>query len=355
MLPEALSDLFKFDIRTLQVAGRESKTREFKEALNPDDLVLYTKVLASFANAEGGTLIFGVSNAPRFIVGIDPASIVDEARLVDRLREDFEPEVSIHTKEYDVKGKKIFAIFAPKARNRPIICRKTRTRKVIDKKGKGQEIPILVGGTIYFRYAGQTKHIEHSELAALLDEREQMRIKVILDTLKAVERVGYDRVGVVDVTKLDKPGTSTSLYISHETAKGLHFIDKGQFVEDQGAPAYVVVGNVQLNRVLHGPLDDADKNFPTEVAEELKPLVRRIFGSACKIAASQVTKLLNYHNLNELPYSYYDTKVKRRYVTREGKKELKSKIELDPIGSIRAFGSRSAIEYFEKSLNAGQR
>ena len=84
------------------------KHREFKRNFNQSDFSDYTKTLASFANAGGGVLIFGVEDKPRRITGID--EIVDEAKWADRLREDFAPEIEIATKVYDVRDLRFFAI-----------------------------------------------------------------------------------------------------------------------------------------------------------------------------------------------------------------------------------------------------
>jgi hypothetical protein len=45
--------------------------------------------------------------------------------------------------------------------------------------------------------------------------------------------------------------------------------------EEQGSPAYVVMGNIDLEKVVHAPLDEADKNLPSEAAKLLLPVVQR--------------------------------------------------------------------------------
>jgi hypothetical protein len=59
--------------------------------------------------------------------------------------------------------------------------------------------------------------------------------------------------------------------MSKETAKSLNFIDKASVVEEKGAPAYAIIGNVEVKDVIHAPLDEADKNLPSEAPQKLVP------------------------------------------------------------------------------------
>jgi hypothetical protein len=250
-LPDDIASILQFDKATLTVVTREGKHREFKRDFAITDLSEYTKTLAAFANADGGVLIFGVGEKPRAILGV--SQLIDEAQWANRLREDFDPEIVVGTKVYEIGAMRLLAIGVDSSPNRPVICRKSRSKQVADKDGKPKDVEVLREGSIYFRYAGQTRAIGYSELAAMLADRERRRIQAIMQTLKVIERVGLENTGVVNL------GEQTSnLYVSRETAKGLAFIDQGKFVERDGAPAYVVVGKVDLNRVVHAPLDEED-------------------------------------------------------------------------------------------------
>jgi hypothetical protein len=253
-VPENPADLFQYDAANLNVTGREGKHREFKRQFVLNDFSDYTKTLAAFANTAGGAIIFGVSDKPRRIVGI--AEVIDEARWADRLREDFSPEIEVATRTYEASGLMMFAIGVDASPHRPIICRKNRSKRAPGKDDQPRDVEVLREGTIYYRYAGQTRAIGFAEFAALLDERERRRMKAFMETLKVVERVGMENAGVVNMTK-----DVSSILVSRETAKGLNLIDRGRFVEDDGSPAYVVLGQVELNKVIHAPLDEVIKIF----------------------------------------------------------------------------------------------
>lgn len=349
-LPDDLTDLIDFDAATLRVRSRESRKLEFKANFQKVQLAAYERTMAAFANAQGGYIIFGVSDKPRLIVGASPADFMDEADITTRLRADFSPELPFESKTYQVGNLTLLAFWVEPAVDRPIICQKTRTKQTRDAQGNNPRDEVAIQeATIYYRYSAQTTPIAYTELRALLDEREERRLKIIMETLKAVERVGYEKVGVVDATSFGDPAKATNLYVSKETAKSLNFIDHGRFTEtaDEGSPAYLVVGRVSLAEVVHAPMEQADKNLPGEVAIKLQPLVEELFGNDVSLPASGIKKLLECFALMEMPYHEWDTKIGRRYVTRAGIDELEAKMRDEPRKALQSFGSKKAIKAYE--------
>lgn len=343
-LPDDFGNLLQFDQVTLNVTAREGKRREFKRDFVANDFSEYTKTLASFSNADGGAIIFGVSEKPRLLVGVN--EIVDEAQWANRLREDFDPEIVVNTKVYTVGALQLLAVGVDASPNRPVICRKSRSKLVTDKAGKVRDVEVLREGSIYFRYAGQTRAIGYTELAAMLADRERKRIQAVMQTLKVMERVGLENTGVVNINK-----QTSNLYVSRETAKGLKLIDKGKFVEKEGSPAYVVLGQVNLNRVVHAPLDEADKNLPTEAAAQLRPLVEEVYGKGSTIWAPQVSILLKKLKINnDNVHCVYEKKFRRKYVTRAGITAVGNFIREKPLEAIRTFGSKAAIQKYEQQM-----
>jgi hypothetical protein len=349
-LPINLTDLIDFSPDTLRVTSREGKCREFKEDFKKVDLVDYAKTMAAMANADGGSIIFGVTERPRRVIGFPANSICDEADIVSHLRDSFHPEITFTTQQYEHNNGIVFVIQVERCANPPVICRKGRSKTIIASDGTRKDKQVTNEGSIYFRYSAQSRHIDYSELNSLLEERERRRMQTILETLKAIEKVGYEKVGVVDTTALARPGGLTTLYISQEAAKSMNFIDRGRFVEspELGAPAYFIAGKVNLNEVIHVPLEEADRNLPSEAARLLLPFIREIYGIHQKIAASQVTTLIRHYRLEDMPYHEYDKKIRRRYITRAGIEKLKENIRANPADALRAFGSRAAILTYEK-------
>ena len=79
------------------LAQHEGKTLEFKACLS--EPLPFLKTLAAFANSAGGTIIFGVEDKTRRVLGVDdPLDL--EARLAnlvsDGIRPKLAPDIEIH-------------------------------------------------------------------------------------------------------------------------------------------------------------------------------------------------------------------------------------------------------------------
>jgi len=333
-LPADFSELVTFDTGSGAVVSREGKRLEFKQDFVAANLSDYTKALAAFANSSGGVIVFGVSNKPRMIVGAK--DMADEADWANRLRDEFDPEIAFAIREYKVGGCKLYAVGVDASQHKPVICRKTRT-KIVEKKGEKKDVPILQEGTIYYRYAGQSRSINFPELHTMLTERDEMNSRKFMQTLQLVQKVGLDNAGVIDVS-VPKP----SILMSPETAKGLNFIKKAELVEEKGAPAYMVVGQVDLQHVVHAPLEEEDKNLPTEAAKMLSPVIKEVYGIP-RISAQQVTLLLRHMKIDgDNTHCVYEKKMGRKYITRAGLKAVESYVRKNSNEALQAFGSKAA-------------
>jgi hypothetical protein len=341
-LPNEFGELIQFDPKVYVVTSREGKHREFKQAFVENDFADYTKTLAAFGNAAGGCIVFGISDKPRKIVGI--GNITDEAQWADRLKDEFDPEIVIASRVYVVDEMRILVIGVDKAEHRPIICKKNRTKRVPDRNGVQKDVEVLREGSIYYRYAAQTRTIRYPELIAILDERERRRIKAFTDTLNVVNKIGVENTGILKMSE-----EKSNIFMTPETAKGLQLIDKGRLVEERGAPAYVVMGNVNLANVIRAPIDDADKNLLTEAAHKLRPAVRATYGPDTTIYASQVTQVLKHLRLHENnDYCIQEKKLRRKYITRAGIEAVLNYIKSNPMEAIKVFGSKKAIARYEQ-------
>ena len=260
-LPANFAVLVTADASTGAVSSREGKKVEFKQAFEPADFSDYTKAPASFANATGGVIVFGVRDAPRRIVG--SAQIADEADWANRLREDFDPELPFSIRQYLVGGGSVYAVGVAPSLHKPVICKKGRSKLVTDKKGVKKDVAVIQEGAIYYRYAGQSRTINFPELHHMLADREALYLRKMMETLQVIQKVGLENAGVIDMSAPTSP-----IFMSKETAKGLSFIEKGHIVQEAGAPAYVIMGNVDLKHVVHAPIDEADKHSPVRGGED---------------------------------------------------------------------------------------
>ena len=177
----------------------------------------------------------------------------------------------------------------------------------------------------------------------MLAEREASYLRKMMETLQVVQKVGLGSAGVVDLS-----APRSSIYMSRETAKGLSFIDKATVVEEKGAPAYAVMGNVEVKDIIQAPLDEADKNLPSEAAQKLLPLVRQTYGRDAGISPSQVTQILKHLKIDgDNIHCVLERKLRRKYVTRMGFSAIEAFIRDEPEKAICVFGSRASIARYD--------
>jgi hypothetical protein len=196
---------------------------------------------------------------------------------------------------------------------------------------------LIQEGAVYYRYAGQSRTIGYPELHNMLADRENQYLRKMMETLQVIQNVGLENAGVVDMS-----APKSRIFMSKETAKGLNVIDKGQIVQEHGAPAYVVMGNIDLQQVVHAPLEEEDKNIPTEAARLLSPVTKEVYGIN-RITPQQVTLVLRHLKIDgDNHHCVVEKKMGRKYITRAGLRAVEDFMRKNPDQAIEVFGSRAA-------------
>ena len=258
-LPKNLNQLFSYDRTDLTTSARESVHREFKQGFIANDFSEYTKTIAAFANTDGGQIIFGVTDSPRRLVGTNRAEFPDEAKWTNRLREDFAPGVNIEIADYRVKDVVVIVIDVLRSPDRPVICRKSRSKKAKDKKGADVDLSVIREGTIYYRYSGQTQAVGYNELSVMLQEREDERMQKFVKAVETIQRVGVDNAGIVDLTATaDKP----NLYLTPEMARSLNFIEFGNIKHKEALRRTSLLARPSFRRLSTAPFTTSTKISP---------------------------------------------------------------------------------------------
>lgn len=255
------------DDKTFRVANRESERREFKNLFDKESLWKYAKTIVSFANRDGGIIFFGIKDKPRELIGI-VGDKPDELVFANFLKEYFEPEISfdLDTKKYC--GKTLLYILVPPSSSKPIICKKKKVQQ-FKEKGK-QDKELLREGAIYYRYSSASEEIKYPELKKILDEGVQKVFHSLVDNITLINKVGYDKVAILDAKELSGNDMTTSVYVTTETAKNINWIRKGRFVEsdDDGNKAFYVTREIEIR---HGvevekPVDPGKTHTLTKTA-----------------------------------------------------------------------------------------
>src|ERR1035441_7266905 len=76
--------------------NRENSQLEFKETFNLGSRAKYGRSLAAFANTRGGYIVFGVTNEPRRLKGVNSVNFdsCDPSKLTEFLNSHFSPELA---------------------------------------------------------------------------------------------------------------------------------------------------------------------------------------------------------------------------------------------------------------------
>jgi hypothetical protein len=116
------------------------------------------------------------------------------------------------------------------------------------------------------------------------------------------------------------------------------------------------MGNVDVKNVVHATLHEADKNLPTEAATAIRPLVHKTYDRQTKIAAGQVSKILNHLGLgDDNIHIVLEPKFRRKFITRAGINAVEKFITENPHEALKAFGSRASLARYENKLASNKR
>jgi hypothetical protein len=240
-----------------RLKSRENSRIEFKEAFNFGSREDYAKTMASFANASGGYLIYGVTNSPRTIVGLKTQNFeeFDPAKLTEYLSSTFSPELEWELHTHDFKGKKLGLLYTWELSEKPVVCCKN------------------VGNTlreadVYYRYRGRSERIKYPELVAILKANRDRERDLWRGYLEKIARVGVSNVGIMDTATGEVSGPGGSFVISETLLPKLNFIKEGTFKEKQGAPKLKVIGNVKpVGTGLITPVEIIIQHEPLDASE----------------------------------------------------------------------------------------
>lgn len=224
------------------VHTRESSTKEFKESFTWGSIGLYARTMAAFANARGGYIIFGITDNPRVLIGLEGKSLkafedLDQAKLTQELNEIFSPEMHWVADSVQIDSRRtVGVIYTFESDEKPVIARKPYQQ---------QNAKILEGDILY-RYNSRTQRIRFPELRRVLDEARTREQSAMMTHIDALVRAGASNAAVLDFSQNVLQGPSGQKVLMDEKLLAeVSFIREGEFDEVVGAPTLKIVGEVQ--------------------------------------------------------------------------------------------------------------
>lgn len=321
---------------SFRLLSRESSILEFKESFNWNSKDRYTKSIISFANNRGGNIIFGVSNSPRFLVGLKNNNFedLDEAKITEYLNSTFSPELNFEKFTFKIKGKNIGIIRVYASVKKPIIC--------IKNDG------VLRESDIYYRYNTRNEKIKYPELISLFDYIREEERKSWMSHFEKISKIGPMNAGILDIYNGRIEGQRGTLVIDEKLIPKIKFIKEGQF-KQQGHSTLKLIGKV-IGAPVVANINKFNNNNIRVTEDPNAPLVRMDEKDILKQFPLTFKFLVK-----ELKKEYKDFKIDRKFTT------LKNNYKKDknfcftrflnpnnPKSSCQTFYSKSMIKEFGK-------
>lgn len=243
-----------------KLVSRESTTLEFKESFSISALAKYAKTMVSFANRDGGYLIFGVKDNPRKVVGLKDNTFeeYDDEKFVEKLNEYFSPEIKYTKTTLKYKELNIGLIYTYKSLHKPVICTKYVNNALRE-------------GAIYYRYRAKSSEIKYADLIYLLDEIRKNEQRLWMQTFAKMAKIGVNNLSLLDLKngKININGNpdKKDIFIDNDLLAKIKFIKEGSFKEKDGAPALKLIG--KINGITGAIVHRAKKEIiPTTITEK---------------------------------------------------------------------------------------
>lgn len=253
---------------------REGQELEFKEQFNLAGLTDYFRDFSAFANNKGGYLIFGVTDTPRKLKGLNENSLqqfekIDPEKITGYLLDIFSGHITWEQITLAIKGKTFGVFRIEQATVKPIIAKKD--------EGKDQ---IIKNGEIYFRYGGRTQKIQFSELENIINKRIEHNNFQWLDLMSKIGKAGPNNAAILDTEKsVIEKNNAKILVVDEELAKKLKFIKEGEFVEKKGATTLKLVGDIvpiDKIEVIKKVRENLIKEYPLAAMELISEVKKRL-------------------------------------------------------------------------------
>jgi hypothetical protein len=288
---------------------RESKDLEFKAQFNFAESSEYYRDFAGFANNSGGYIIFGVSNSPRKINGLNDRALtqfeeIDPATISGNLLDIFSSNIQWEQCTHQIGELQVGIFYIFKSEYKPVISKINY--------GNHQHIN---AGEIYYRYAGRTQKIQFAELNHIIENRIQENTNQLLSLIKKVSVIGPANAAILDTEKgIIQKDENQVLVIDEDLIPKIKFIREGHFVEKEGSTTLKLIGDVQpintveVTKTIQKRLIDQYPYSCAQLCEEIKKLLPEVKQNAIYQA------IKDDGIKNNMQYSAYNFRTKQHEI-----------------------------------------
>jgi hypothetical protein len=214
------------------LSSRESEDLEYKETFGLRSVWNYARTMASFANRQGGWIVFGVKDQPRSVIGVnDLFDTFDPAKFTGGLSPLFSPEIQYTTGSVTFAGKELGYIYTYESSNKPVVAMR--------------DTGDWISGAVFYRYSGQTRLILGPDLREMIQNVLRQQREDWLRHTELIAHVGPGNIGLLNLETGSVDGTTGSFVIDERLLPELQFIKEGTFVDTGGDPAVKIIGEAR--------------------------------------------------------------------------------------------------------------
>jgi hypothetical protein len=287
---QLFEDNLNLQTQQLTTKLEESDQIEFKQSLQTKSDTIdkqYIKPISGLANNKGGVIIFGISPNKELIGIKESQENLDNRYFSTTIRENIDGsiEYAFFTKAY--LGKIIGFLIVQEARSKPVIT-----------KTDSSELKV---GEIYFRYPAQTARISASNLRDIISNEIISKTQELIETLKIISTLGSENIAMINTQtgEIQSNGQSLKLYLNESILSKLNLIKQGQLVSENGAPAYIIKGEINVDANSYN-----EKQIPLNLNDN--EILRTFLSRNCKYPEAYIQFILTSYTLYQ-PIHYFTT------------------------------------------------
>lgn len=213
---------------------------EFKKTLHAGKTGIdkaYLRTVAGFANNIGGVIIFGVEPESQILVGIKSEHENFDNRLVSAVLSQYLDGINsyfLFTEYFTDKLIGFLCVSQPSIK--PVIVKTTYSISS----------ETYNAGDIYFRYPGEVRKILPSDLRELMTNEVNRHAERLISQMQRLVTIGAENAAIIDATTGEIDANGAKLSLSPDLLSSLNLIMEGHFVESEGAPAYMIKGDIEI-------------------------------------------------------------------------------------------------------------
>lgn len=263
----------------------ESDKIEYKQSLQLSGEIIsrsYLKTICGFANNKGGVIVFGISPDTFELVGIpDKFENLDNRYLSNTFYDSIDGSFDFCFFTSQIETKLIGFLYIKEAGSKPIILKSN-----FDNAGeKG------TAGDIYFRYPGRTSRISFADLRTIINHEVKDQINKILNKVEYIASQGQENIAILNTHsgELNTENKTAKFILSKEILKDINLIQEGKIVLADGAPAYVIKGEIEVA---------SEKIIEKKVMVHSSDIFESFFSQKCDYPKEYIKELL----YKESPY-----------------------------------------------------